>query len=397
MTTRSDPVVEALDVDLKSPPSGMVVEAMRSWIESGRLREGDALPSEREVARRLDVARTTVRSAFDELSRLGLVEAAGDRRRRVIRSATAQTSVLSKTVGVFTQLGRFARQFPDMPRGWDLYTYQRCVQVLQERGCHALLMSPQTLGRDDLTQVVAGRPMGMLLTHEVQPELRGRLIAVCRAYRVPLVADGDDPDLEQVDRAYSDQFAGGRLLGRWMIERGRRRVLCLWPRLQPMHGWLRQRRLGYEQAMREAGLTPLALANYPLLPVAHTRDHDQEAVFRENVRIIAGHLLEHLGGDRAIDGILALTDAEAYQVAAALRLAGRSSGRDVLVAGYDNTWPIEMERGFAGVEIDASIDKCNDDVGTALAELLMERPEPAERPRPRVRPVAPRLVVCSKE
>lgn len=49
-----------------------VSETLRQRIESGRLRPGDALPSEAEVCAEFDVSRTTARSALQELERDGL-------------------------------------------------------------------------------------------------------------------------------------------------------------------------------------------------------------------------------------------------------------------------------------------------------------------------------------
>jgi len=54
--------------------SSQVVERIRQWIIQGHLREGDALPSERELARIFDVSRMPIRGALSILKSLGVVQ-----------------------------------------------------------------------------------------------------------------------------------------------------------------------------------------------------------------------------------------------------------------------------------------------------------------------------------
>lgn len=51
-----------------------IAAQIRSWIESGRYRPGDALPGERDLAAQLQVSRTSVREAVIALEVSGLVE-----------------------------------------------------------------------------------------------------------------------------------------------------------------------------------------------------------------------------------------------------------------------------------------------------------------------------------
>lgn len=51
-----------------------IVERIREFITSGELQPGDRLPSERDMAERLEVSRASVREAFSALEMLGLLE-----------------------------------------------------------------------------------------------------------------------------------------------------------------------------------------------------------------------------------------------------------------------------------------------------------------------------------
>ena len=68
-----------LDLDELRPNPGansplylQLVERIAAAIAGGRLKEGEALPAERLLAQRLEVSRTTVRKAVDELTLRGL-------------------------------------------------------------------------------------------------------------------------------------------------------------------------------------------------------------------------------------------------------------------------------------------------------------------------------------
>ncbi|MEN6411456.1 MAG: FadR/GntR family transcriptional regulator [Veillonellales bacterium] len=51
-----------------------IVEHIRNWIREGKLKEGDSLPSERELTKIFDVSRVPVREALKTLEFLGAVE-----------------------------------------------------------------------------------------------------------------------------------------------------------------------------------------------------------------------------------------------------------------------------------------------------------------------------------
>ncbi len=70
--------------------AGQVVTYMRSYIEKNRLKPGDRLPGEAEIARALGVSRPVVREASRTLLARGLVEVAPGRAPRVSRMRVGQ-------------------------------------------------------------------------------------------------------------------------------------------------------------------------------------------------------------------------------------------------------------------------------------------------------------------
>jgi GntR family transcriptional regulator len=57
-----------------APIYRQIVRQIRERVAVGRIKSGDRLPSHRDLAKELSVAPLTVKKAYDELDRLGLVE-----------------------------------------------------------------------------------------------------------------------------------------------------------------------------------------------------------------------------------------------------------------------------------------------------------------------------------
>lgn len=78
-----------LAVDPDVAPFQQIMDQLRSLIERGELRAGDALPTVRQLAGDLDVAPNTVARAYAELQAEGLVTSDGRRGTRVASDVRA--------------------------------------------------------------------------------------------------------------------------------------------------------------------------------------------------------------------------------------------------------------------------------------------------------------------
>ena len=65
----------SLDPRAKSPLYEQIYDYIKQEIQSGRIRSGDRLPSTRALCRHLDVSRSTVELAYEQLLSEGYVEA----------------------------------------------------------------------------------------------------------------------------------------------------------------------------------------------------------------------------------------------------------------------------------------------------------------------------------
>jgi DNA-binding FadR family transcriptional regulator len=64
----------ALSPDTRKPLPELIEEKLRQLIESGRFKAGDRLPTEPELAQKLEVARSSLRTALQRLQLQGVVE-----------------------------------------------------------------------------------------------------------------------------------------------------------------------------------------------------------------------------------------------------------------------------------------------------------------------------------
>ena len=71
-----------------------VARALEEELTNGAMEAGDRLPAERELCRRLQVSRVTIRRALGELRSRGLIESAGSRGWFVAERSVGETNVL---------------------------------------------------------------------------------------------------------------------------------------------------------------------------------------------------------------------------------------------------------------------------------------------------------------
>lgn len=76
----------------QSKVSEDIVEQIKALIKDGKLKPGEKLPSERQLARILEVGRSSLREAINSLSMMGLVEV---RRRKGIYVSTVSTPLIT--------------------------------------------------------------------------------------------------------------------------------------------------------------------------------------------------------------------------------------------------------------------------------------------------------------
>ena len=376
------------------PARARVVSTVRRWIEQGQLVDGDPFPSERSLADRLQVARGTVRSAFDELRDEGLM---GDLNgARVVRAAgqtSSQSTLIDQSIAVATRsIGPQITDRIESP-GWELFIERGALDAVFDAGLHGICLHPERLGSGEgLQRLIAGRPAGVILgRHALEHPDGPGMVAAFQEAGIPLVVYGNGINTRQLDRVYSDHAAGSAMLTEHLVKKGCRRILRVWPSFGKPPYWLVDRDRGHEKAMQAAGLEPLE----PLLldtAFAHTEGRADR--FSLNQRAMAGYLLPLLSDPaRRPDALMLASDGSLCWVDAAVRLFGLEPGRDIQIVGYDNYFTDLVDQGIHAATPAATVDKRNPEIGQQMVRLLIDRIEGRLGEEPQARVVEPGLVV----
>ena len=381
-------------------PRARVLQWLQHAIEEGEIQRGEAIPSERALAKLLGVAQNTAAAALDEAESRGIVfRRSPSARKRFVPDAAANSAVANATIYVMGEPA-FAPDGSPAPRWTDRYLSMEAVARLSATGRHVMVLNSDVLSLAAVDDLFRAPPAAMLILSTVagQPNAM-RALEHCRAAGVPVVVHGNAPDLRAFDRIYTDHRATGRDLTRWLLARGRKRVVPFFPYM-PEPFWASERLAGYADAMREAGLAPCPCA---VFGTALPDDTPAAERFRVRRALAVSKLLELGCGRVALgnaecrmqngpDALLCLSDNWARVAIAAMRDLGLVPHRDILVVGHDN---IDSGAEFGAFEADApdaTIDKHNETKAAALAALLAARLAGELPPEPQCRTHAFELV-----
>jgi DNA-binding LacI/PurR family transcriptional regulator len=250
-------------------------------------------------------------------------------------------------------------------------------------------IDPGDLRKSDIDYFLQNPPAGAILVGEpVITELMLQTAQQLQEAGVPVVVYGNEPELRLFDRVISDHEQGNYELTKWLIKRGCRRILQVYPETIERSYWLDMRKQGYLRAMRESSLAPIS----PSVHLFWTPPESNAHLFDMAAKVMAQHLAPYLTGDENVDALMAVTDGEVYVLAAACRLLGKDPNKDVLLVGYDHYWEDSHEREMESVVPVATIDKRNPELGIALVQLLNERLENQLDDTPQCRMLEPRLI-----
>ncbi len=383
--------VDSVLSQVQGDSSQQLHHELRRLIEHGRIPAGEALPSERDLARRLRLARGTVRQALALLEEDGLIDCSHGRVRRVSSRNPKAKGLMVSTIALLATLPR-PEEIPGFTPAWDPYIQIHAGKRLEAQGYHLLAINPRTLG-SDASGLLSDRPAGVMAMHEVGESPMGReLLSTLSKAGLPVVVYGDSPELSGLDHVASDHQQGAYELSRWLVERGCKRVLRLW-RFPQQHHWVTQRDAGYVQAMREAGLPVLEAVRTPELE--HDVEHRDQ--FEHVVRVLAGYLYEHVvTAGEPVDAVMTATDSHAVEIAAALRYLGKKPNEDVKLVGYDHAWPQVPSAQWEPAGPLATMDKNNAALAEAMVKLLLDRVGGSAEPAAQHVRLAPTLVCLEK-
>ena len=374
-------------------PSGLVrdqvLDRIRRAVSSGEYALGDSLPSERVLADRYGVARNTVRASLQRLEAEGVISREGYRRR--VRSLPSQSdSALNQAIGIVT-VARTLNPYHVAP-GWETFIEIGAMNRAQHDGFNAMVYTPQLLEDAEMFARLADHPPhGLILCSAVYRFADAfKALERLRKTGLAVVAEGNPPGAEHVDRVVSDHTEGAATLTRFLIERGCRRIVYMLPGAEHARYWVDKRMAGYQQAMEEAGLTPLP-PSIQLMGMHINTEQDFDAM----TILKLGHLTDFIQTHGDIDAVMCASDGLVAPVAAALRKMGRRPQEDVLIVGYDNFAQDVTGTQWEPTQPLATVDKNNMQIGRQLVDLLLARINGELDSQPVEHVVKPSLVVLA--
>jgi len=229
-------------------------------LRQGRLRAGERLPSEQELARSFAVSRITSRKALDLLARAGVVERSRGRGTFVARQlpdlnrVSQELGLLSETplTAVAPTLGLI---LPDFSEGYGLQLVYAVEETCAEDGAHLILK--RTYGRREVEEAAIAalrqRADG-LVVFPVHGEHYNPVLLQAVLDGFPLVlVDRYLPGIPAPAVCTDNRRAAG-VLTRHLLELGHRHIAFLSPPVEHTSS-LEERLDGFITALVEAGLT----------------------------------------------------------------------------------------------------------------------------------------------
>jgi len=388
---------------VSNSPRTRAVRSLKQWVMDGRLQAGERLPAETRLAAKLNVSRSTIRLALSDLEKEGIVSS-DKRRRMVLDRIRPDKTFLSDAVALITDApDQFERG--KMHGTWHSnFIHTGAVDAIRNAGYDVLNLHPSRIAGDLIQRLILQQPRGVIIMREVLQTQSGQhLPQALQEGNVPFVIYGglaraqDSQIVNSYDTVASDHEYGSAALTKWLVGRGRRRILRVWD----MHGihnasekpeWVAQRDAGYEKAMRESGLEILpAMEIYNPIRGGNTQEE-----FQLHARLVAGYLIEYLMRSEPIDAIMAVSDSILPTVTAALKIHHRVPNKDVLVVGYDNMWEDLPNRKWESTPPAATVDKKNLEIGHELMRLLQERIDGTLPPEGQHRVIKPELIILQE-
>lgn len=323
-----------------------ITEHVISEIQSGRLKPGDKLPSERELVEFFGLSRVTVRRALAELAAQGVLETLPGKGTFV----KARAPVMRRRTGNIAVIRCLGSRLPTSI-GVDVFYPAVFAGIEAEaaaRDFHCIVQHYREGERDALRlEQLAQKVDGIICGELRDDQLLGELVA--KGLPVVLIS----PSLENlaVDTVEVDNFGGAMQGMRHLLELGHRRIAFIGgpPGSIPS----RQRQAGYREALTASGITP----SDALESSRGWRLEDGYEAMKE--------LLRRYPRPTAV---FAASDLLALGACQAAREAGVTVGEELSVLGFD-----DIQLAQESLPALSTVRVLRKEIGETAARLLFEQ------------------------
>ena len=333
---------------------------LRRLIVSGRWQTGERIPTEMQLARHLDISRTTVRIATQRLEVEGLIK------RRAGRGTFVMFQPQDRNVN--RSIGYLTCSFHN-----EIHTNILSSAQTELRSAGYQVIFSNSQDRDDeariLQQLLDDEVAGLMLWANAAPTEETLLILSEYERRaIPIVFMDRPIDAISADYVSSDNFGGAYDLVRHLIELGHRRIVPLMPNIDDLHP-VNERLRGYMTALTEHGV--YAREPWRISPPARHEFHETD------IYSLVGEGRQHViqqvecftdSAGAMPTALVCINDILAIIAISALGNMGYAVPGDVSVVGFDD---ISMASHIGVPLTTASQDAY--ELGKVASQLLLER------------------------
>lgn len=355
-----------LDPGSPTPLYAQLAEQLKRRIQRGELRPGDRLWSESELRDRFGVSRGTVREALDVLASEGLLQRIAGKGTFIAAPSRARQSRL---LGMIVPYLRDSL-ITDMLRGAERVLHRAGYSLIF---CHS--DGNLEVERAQFERLQAEGVSGIIL-FPLAEEGEASLVHRYFTPDFPLVTiDRRLPGI-QTDAVLADNQRGAYLAVRHLLSAGHTRIACIAAPDRPSS--VQDRIAGYEQALREADILPLATVSLALRP----GQPSGSSVAPEYSADELAPVQQLLNMRDAPTALFCINDFIAFGVMRHVMARRMRVPQDVAIAGFDDL----AIAAYMPTPL-TTVSQPRQAIGMQAAELLLSRlTDPALPPREIVLP-----------
>ena len=333
---------------------------LRRLIVSRRWQFGERIPTEMQLARHLDISRTTVRIALQRLEVEGLIKRTAGRGTFVVYQPQDHTA--NRTIGYLTC------SFHN-----EIHTNILNSAQTELRSAGYQVIFSNSRDRDDeariLQQLLDDEVTGLMLWANAKPSADTRsVLAEYDRREIPIVFMDRPIEGIRADYVASDNFGGSYDLVRLLIELGHRHIVHLMPNFDDLHP-VNERRRGYVVALEEHGIK--AYAPWKISPPGRHEFHETDIY--SLVGSQSRQIIQQLERLTDVEGpmptaIVCINDILAIITINALRNMGYGVPDDVSVVGFDDI----CMASYIGVPLTTTAQDAYE-LGKVASQMLLDR------------------------